>query len=199
MSEVVPPPAGARAGTESPRPTPAQERVADFVHGALLQHIVMADRKAGILFTILSAALLFMVTRIPAAPLAWPGLMWVGVTAVLVAAAAGAFAVVLPRTSARGTFLYWGTIAGYPDRDSFVTAVCRHDGDALARAKLAYCHDLARVCAHKFRLLRLTMAIAAAGLVLFLVNLAVETPGATAMPPNGQQAQAAASARSPSR
>jgi len=171
--ESVPP----DTATTVPRPDAAQERVADFVHAAMVQNITLADRKAGILFTLVSAALLFLFTRSPGAFDSLAGILWLIVVVCLVGAAACAFVVIFPRVR-RGSdnLLFWGDIARLRDSEAYLKAVCGRDATTLARGKLAYCHDLACICARKFRLLRAAMVFAAAGLVLFLVLLGLGLP-----------------------
>lgn len=149
-----------------------QDRLAHFVQGALIQNISMADHKAGILFTLVSAALLFLFTRIPATPAGIAGLFWVLVVVLLVTAAGCAFTAIFPHVSRQGDpLLFWGAIAEQPDRAAYVSEACAADNSELSRRKLAYCHDLARICARKYLLLRVAMASAAAGLLLFLALL----------------------------
>lgn len=173
------PQAAPQPATRNSPPTPdtTQERIADFVHGATMQNIVLADRKAGILFTLVSAALLFLFTRTPAAFDRPVPVLWLIVVACLVVAAACAFVVIFPRLRrGSGDLLFWGDIARYDSADGYMAAVCRRDASTLARGKLTYCHDLACICARKFRLLRIAMIFAATGLVMFLVLLALGLP-----------------------
>lgn len=181
---AVPLSGDAREGDE-PTPDAAQERLAEFMHGALVQNIVLADRKAGILFTLVSAALLFLFTRVPPALTTWRGGLWLVVVLSLVLAAVCAFIVIFPRTRRRtDDVMFWGAVAGHASHDAYLRAVCSRDRVTLARGKLAYCYDLACICAAKFRLLRAAMIAAALGLVLFLVVLALGlAPSVFAPPP----------------
>lgn len=155
----------------------AQERLSDFVHGSRIQNIVMADRKAGILFSLVSAALLFLFTRVPDALVEPAGVLWALVVALLVLAASCAFTAIFPRVRTKGDpLLFWGAIARHDTRERYIDEVRRQSPDEIARRKLAYCHDLACICARKYRLLRVAMASAAAGLLLFLAFLAAGVP-----------------------
>lgn len=171
-----------QTGTETPIPDAAQERALDFVHASALQHVVMADRKAGIVFTLLSAALLFLFTRMPV--FAWPpdaeAALWLVTVALLVSATALAFLVVLPRVRGATTpgVLFWGAIARHRNSAAFVEALCANEASQLGRGKAAYCYELSRICQRKFQLLQLALVMAAAGLMLFLVLLAVAGGGA---------------------
>jgi hypothetical protein len=156
-------------------PDASQERALEFVHGSALQHVVLADRKAGILFTLLSAALLFLLTRIPV--MVWPPkplmIMWLVVVTLLLTATTLAFLVILPRVRVPKTpnVLFWGAIAKHPDADAYQRALCEVSSAELASGKAVHCFELSRICARKFQLLRAALLFAAAGLVLFLVML----------------------------
>ena len=186
MAQAKPPTATAAkaaedAGFEKDRTGDAVDnRVADFLHGPLVQTIVMADRKAGILFTLVSAALLYLFTRLPPGFGEWQGLIWLAVVGALVVSAACAFAVIFPRIrTGRSDLLFWGSIAAFPDAESYRKSVQKISQAKIASDKLAYCYDLARICQRKFYLLKFAMIAAAVGLILFLVALA------TTMPPGG--------------
>lgn len=166
-----------QAATPDLVPDAAQERALDFLHASALQHVVLADRKAGILFTLLSAALLFLFTRVPDAlwPPSWAAGLWTAVVALLVAACALAFLVVLPRMPGGTTadLLFWGSVARHAKPDDYLAAICRAEAAQLARDKAVHCHALSCICARKFRLLRVALLLAGAGLLLFLAALAV--------------------------
>ena len=163
---------------------PTRAGVADFMHGPLVQTIVMADRKAGILFTLVSAALLFLFTRMPTPLWSGEGAAWSAVVLLLVAAASSAFLVIFPRIRRRDNVYFWGSVAEHDSPDAFIAAVNNHDSADLARAKMVYCYDLACICRRKFRLLKIAMLATAAGLVLFLVFTALALPlGGEPLPP----------------
>jgi hypothetical protein len=123
--------------TDQPTPTAEQERVGDFVHSSLMQNITLADRKAGILFTLVSAALLFLFTRVPEAMASPAAVLWMLVVVLLVTGAACAFLVVFPRIrhSAVSSVLFWGEVARLPDRDAYVAAGGGADPAALGGGK----------------------------------------------------------------
>lgn len=161
-------------------PSTAQERALDFLHASALQHVVLADRKAGILFTLLSGALLFLFTRVPNAswPIGLAAILWLVVVGSLLSASVLAFLVVLPRLrSGPGADpLFWGSVAKHAQPEDYLAAICATDAATLARAKAIHGYQLSCICARKFRLLRAALLCAAAGLVLFLVALAVGLP-----------------------
>jgi hypothetical protein len=142
--------------------------------------VVLADRKAGILFTLLSGALLFLFTRVPDA--VWPfdlaAMLWFVVVGVLLTASVLAFLVVLPRLRTDGAAdpLFWGTVARHTHSGAYLAEICDTEPAALARAKALHGYQLSCICARKFRLLRVALLCAAAGLVLFLTALAIGLP-----------------------
>ena len=171
-------------------PEAAQERALDFLHASALQHVVLADRKAGILFTLLSAALLFLFTRVPQVlwPLGWAAGVWVVTVLLLLAASVLAFLVVLPRGPGQSAadLLFWGSVARYHTPKDYLAAICAAEPARLARDKAVHCHALSRICARKFRLLRWALLLAGPGLVLFLAALAL----ALGLPPGPSVAPA---------
>jgi hypothetical protein len=126
------------------------------------------------------AAGLFLLQRAPdtvfalAAGLDPKALLWALIMLALVGAAASAFSVIFPRIRRQpGGILFWGDITGYAERRDYLARVAQERPDELAGIKLGYCHDLSDICAAKFRMLRLSMILAAAGLVLFLFYTAM--------------------------
>jgi hypothetical protein len=167
-------------GQEQPALGAHHERLADFLNGSIIQNINLADRKAGIIFTLVVAAGLFLLQRAPeaiGALAAGPeprAMLWALIMLVLVGAAASAFAVIFPRIRRQpGGILFWGDITGYAQGRDYLARVAQERAEELARIKLSYCHDLSGICAAKFRMLRVSMTLAAAGLVLFLVYTAL--------------------------
>ena len=167
----------AAEATEADVPSAEHEKFADFLHGAIMQNINLADRKAGIIFTLVSAATLFLFQRAPAmiaglqAGTDLRGALWWVIVVLLIAAAVCAFFVIFPRIRRRGPgAVFWGDIAAYSDEAAFVADVTGMSGREVARAKLTQCYDLSAICRAKYRMLRLSMALTAAGLVLFLLS-----------------------------
>ncbi len=58
-------------GQERPALGAHHERLADFLNGAIIQNINLADRKAGIIFTLVVAAGLFLLQRAPRRSARW--------------------------------------------------------------------------------------------------------------------------------
>jgi hypothetical protein len=162
-------------GQEQPALGAHHERLADFLNGSIIQNINLADRKAGIIFTLVVAAGLFLLQRAPVvigALAVGPdlgALLWALIMLALVGAAASAFAVIFPRIRRQpGGILFWGDITGFAHGRAYLARVAQERPDELAEIKLGYCYDLSAICDAKFRMLRLSMTLAAAGLLLFL-------------------------------
>jgi hypothetical protein len=110
--------------------------------------------------------------------------LWLAVVLLLVTASTLAFLVILPRVrgpGARGV-LFWGAIARHDSPQAYLQAICAETPAELARGKAVYCHQLAQICAYKFRLMRWALLCSGAGLVLFLVALGLGLAGNTPLP-----------------
>ncbi len=155
----------------------AQRSAADFVHVAVNHNLALADRKAGILLTLVSAGLLFLLERHGLSPIYdWASaraVIWFFMMLSLALSAATAFRAILPRLirSHNGLF-FWEVIGSYSRASRWIADLqCRSEAD-LTDARLRHCHALARICTKKFRLLRLSMTAAVGGIVaaaLFIV------------------------------
>jgi len=78
--------------------------------------------------------------------------------------------------------LFWGSVAKHAHPENYLEAICETDAATLARAKAVHGYQLSCICARKFRLLRVALLCAAAGLVLFLVALAAGLPPGAVQP-----------------
>ncbi|WP_143596444.1 Pycsar system effector family protein [Tistlia consotensis] len=148
-------------------------RFADFLHQSLNHNIALADRKASIVFTLATAVIVFVLQRDPALLRGAAGIAvqasWICVLLVLLASAATAFGVVFPRIHRRRNgLLFWSNVAGCESAAAYAAGVTGHSNDALLAAKFEHCHALARICRAKYRLLRISMTIAALGLAGFV-------------------------------
>ena len=165
------------AGEPSPLSADAQCSVADFVHVAANHNLALADRKAGILLTLVVAVMLFLLERYGLSPLyRWPAttaLVWVFMMLSLATAAAAAFSVVIPRVIRQhDNLLLWADIGSHPGASRWIGRIKSQTEDALTAARLYHCHALARICVAKYRRLRIAMLAAAGGFAaaaLFLV------------------------------
>jgi len=161
----------------APLSTDAQRSVADFVHVAANHNLALADRKAGILLTLVLAVMLFLLERYGLSPLyRWPAttaLVWAFMMLTLATAAAAAFSVVVPRVIRQhDNLLLWADIGSHPDVSCWIGRLQEQSEDALTAVRLYHCYALARICVAKYRRLRIAMFAAASGLVaaaLFLI------------------------------
>lgn len=137
---------------------------AEAQHAYVGNYIQLADGKALAVFAWVSALFAYLVSnadflstlRSPECSLVW--LLVVATTLTLIASAALAAAVVLPRLwSGQSGLVFWGATANYSSDAAYSKAV--HDAGAqlIAETRLANVYHLARVCARKYRLLRLSM------------------------------------------
>jgi hypothetical protein len=150
-----------------------RDRFADFLHTALNHNIALADRKAAILFTLVSAALVYLLEARPmAVGPEEPSLLrvvWAVVLGSLLVSASGAFAAVFPRLRRPHHGLtFFGRIAANADPKTYLSKIDDIASGGLTDAKLEHCHILSRVAVTKFRLLRFSMMTAALGLLLFI-------------------------------
>lgn len=158
----------------------AQERgrFTDFLHQSLNHNIALADRKASIVFTLATAVVVFVLQRNPAVLRGDEGAvvqaMWIGVLLALLTSAAAAFGVVFPRIHRRRNgFLFWSSVARHETAAGYAAHVSGQSSDVLLSARFEHCHALASICQAKYRLLRLSMIVAALGLAGFVAVSAV--------------------------
>ncbi len=149
------------------------EGFADFLHVSLNHNIALADRKAGILFTLVSAALFYLLESRPTSlgltTLSGDLLLWVLMVTLLLVAAGSALAVVFPRIRYGGSkLLFWGHVGKINDADDWIGALYKASGERLIAAKLKHCHVLSRIARDKFRMLRLAMMSGMLGLLCFV-------------------------------
>lgn len=149
------------------------EGFADFLHVSLNHNITLADRKAGILFTIVSAALFYLLESRPPGldltTLSKELLLWAFMMALLLIAAGSAVAVVFPRIRYGGSsLLFWGRIGRITDPEEWIGVLHKVSGQRLIAAKLRHCHVLSRIARDKFRMLQVAMVSGITGLLCFV-------------------------------
>lgn len=151
-----------------------QQSLSEFLHIALNHNLALADRKAGILFTLVSGITLYLLESRSG----WPsghivsiaGLLWVTMLISFVISAGSAFVVIFPRLH-RGPndFLFWGTIGKVKTPIEWLDDLSRTKLDDLLLARFYHCHALSRICLVKFRLLRIGLIASLIGLLCFAV------------------------------
>lgn len=149
-----------------------RQSLSEFLHIALNHNLALADRKAGILFTLVSGVTLYLLESRSG----WPsdhfvsiaGLLWVTMLMSFVISAGSAFVVIFPRLR-RGpnNFLFWGTIGKVKTPTEWLDELSRTRPDDLLLARFYHCHALSRICLVKFRLLRIGLFANLIGLLCF--------------------------------
>jgi hypothetical protein len=149
-----------------------QRSLSEFLHVALNHNLALADRKAGILFTLVSGATLYILQSRSGWPsghfLSVAGLLWMAMLVSFVVSAGSAFVVIFPRLY-RGpsNFLFWGTIGAVEKPAEWLDGLARRKSDELLIARFYHCHALSRICIVKFRLLRIGLIASLLGLISF--------------------------------
>jgi hypothetical protein len=171
MSE---PDAKPRAKTES---TFVRAGLADFEQVHLISYMQLADAKAAVFLAIASGAIAYVAGHYG---LGWlhsehfvgHSLLLTATTLVLVAAAAFAIAVIVPRRSRqwRGIFFYHD-IAQMASPAHYVEALLQKSDTELFREQAIYCYALAKICDRKYLLLNISLVFGILGYAGFLTQL----------------------------
>jgi len=149
-----------------------QRSLSEFLHVALNHNLALADRKAGILFTLVSGATLYILQSRSGWPsghfLSAAGLLWMAMLVSFVVSAGSAFVVIFPRLY-RGpnNFLFWGTIGKVENPAEWLDGLAQMKSGDLLTARFHHCHALSRICIVKFRLLRIGLIASLVGLISF--------------------------------
>lgn len=149
-----------------------RQSLSEFLHAALNHNLALADRKAGILFTLVSGATLYILqsrSGWPSGPfVSIAGLLWATMLVSFVISAGSAFVAIYPRLY-RGpnNFLFWGTIGKVERPTEWLDDLSRMRPEDLLVARFYHCHALSRICLVKFRLLRIGLIASLAGLLCF--------------------------------
>jgi len=128
------------------------------VHGYLRQNITWADQKAAFMFAGASGFLAYLNSHGAFAflrgevPFQCAHLLLIAAAVSLIIAAGASFATYWPRTKGAGAGLvFWGAIAANPSAGAYVERVRQKTAAELATAKLEHSHELAKICARKFK------------------------------------------------
>ncbi|MFZ4768505.1 MAG: Pycsar system effector family protein [Roseimicrobium sp.] len=157
------------------------DKFASDVHTYIRQYIQFADQKASFLFAGVASMIAFLhgkgITKLWFKdPRQWhipDALSFITVTGLLLGAILAVF-VILPRLggAARG-IVFWNAITLFENGKDYATHVQKCDPAELASAKLEHCHELARVCQRKYRLVGWALWCGGIGLVASVFHLAV--------------------------
>lgn len=150
----------------------AKSEFASFAHQYIREYISLADQKATFFFTGATALLAFLYNKDVSARWLKPLMQWnILDTIAFVAMSAlsfGAFLallVVIPRTpGSRRGFLFWEAVAEYESGRHYFDDLWRLSNPSLVQVKVEHCHELARVCSRKYRMLRYALWCGAVGL-----------------------------------
>jgi hypothetical protein len=151
----------------------------EFVHQYLRDFIVLADQKAGVIFTVASALVGYLFSQKVTGPLHNPstltvaGVLGLGGALCLVASAVCALLVVIPRlrTGVESGVVFWEEIGQFPTAAAYagkVAGLTAGDaGDALSR----HCYALAGICQKKYRMLTRSLWAGGLGFVMAIAHL----------------------------
>lgn len=154
-------------------------KFAEDIHNYIREYIRNADQKATFFFAAAAAMLAFLNTQ--NVPSHWlkdirqwtftDGLGFVSMFGLGIAAGV-LFAVVFPRLKgSRRGILYFNAIAEHDTSNEYADEVIRRSADDIVRAKLQHAYDLSKVCAQKYRTLRVGFWIEAVGIFAALFYL----------------------------
>jgi len=145
----------------------------------IARNIGLADTKATWTFAVLAGAIAYFASQAPLVSVILSGTRpWatiLGITGFvgLALGAVAAFLVIVPRLSGSRTGMYFfDAVAARSDADAYLDELLPLTEEALLEAKLRHNFEVARVCAGKFRMLRLAMWSGLAGLALATVLIA---------------------------
>lgn len=157
----------------STSPGAGTHEISDFIHVSLNHNLSLADRKAGILFTLVSGVIIYLFESKGTAPLtSWSNpatLLWGLMALSFAVAALAAFGVIRPRfRKGHCDLLYWGAIGSTAQAARWINRLQLLNDEDLRAVRLYHCHALAQICVAKYGLLRLSMNAALVGLLSFI-------------------------------
>ena len=140
--------------------------------------IQICDQKAAFLFAVVAAVIAYLhdCGAIRKALTDYHGLNSltdISVLALLGSAAISLF-VIAPRLSGSPSgLIFWQSIARFQNRSSYEDAVMSQSKASLMREQIGHCYELARICNKKFTLFRVSVWLAAIGLITALASVAL--------------------------
>ncbi len=170
-----------RTPAESEKKNESADKFASDVHTYIRQYIQFADQKAAFLFAGVATMTAFLhgrgITKLWFKdPRQWAipdAIAFIAVAGLLVGAALAVF-VILPRLggAARG-IVFWNAITLFENGKEYAAHVQKCDPAELAAAKLEHCHELARVCRRKYRIVAWALWCGSIGLVASVAYLSL--------------------------
>ncbi len=164
------------------QPTSGLEQLDKYtkhIHSYIREYISTADKKASFVFTIGAALLVYLYEKgIVVSWLKSPNTWNLGETLVFLAISALsiscllAISVVFPRLqgSKRG-LVFWECIADFESPSRFTETVEKLNTTELTREIILHCHELARICREKYRLLNWSLRIGSFGAISTILYL----------------------------
>jgi len=155
----------------------ARAGLPDFEQVHLISYMQLADAKAAVFLAIASGAVAYIAGHYG---LGWlHGEHFMGhslllslTTIVLVASAALAIAVIVPRKNKRhDSIIFYHEIAQIGSPALYLHALAEMSDAEIFRTKMAYCHFVAKICNRKYRLLNFSLISGIVGYAMFLVLL----------------------------
>lgn len=150
---------------------------ASFHEEYVRHYIQFADAKAGVGFSLISAVLVFLISKDQVrALILHPALTaYFGITVFalffLLASAICTFLVIAPRlgSSPDGGIVFFGAVAKRSSGDEFIRDIANRSAAELTAARLRHSFAISRICTRKYGLLKKAIWLALPGLALALV------------------------------
>ena len=169
----------ARAGEPVPKDHGLPEGFVSFEHMYLLTYIQLADSKASVFLAMTSGALAYIFGRYG---FAWLSFRDIGshmvvllvAMALLALSAAYAFAVIVPRLgNPVRSIIHFRSVVRLGSARDYADDIIATPRREMFEQQIAWCYDLARVCARKYRLLDMSLWLGVVGYGAFLAALTV--------------------------
>jgi hypothetical protein len=144
------------------------------VHKYHRENIVAADQKAGFIFAISSALLVYLYQqqfhlgwlRHPPAWSAADLSAFAAMAALFVALCAAAFAVMPRFASTHKGQVFFRSVAAHQNATDYASAISRESGDALTMDLLKHVYDLSRICTRKYDAVGIAVIASSLGVVI---------------------------------
>lgn len=169
-----------------PVPAPSLEahhgEFATFHEGYVRHYIQLADTKAGVGFSVVSGVLAYLLSKDAVRDIvlhpAFTASFGVVVATILflIASAICAFLVIAPRLrSSPGDsgLVFFGDVAHRTSGDEYVGDIAPRSESDLTAARLQHCYDVAKVCARKYDLLKMSIWLALPGLAIAMLTFLI--------------------------
>lgn len=152
---------------------------ATFQEGYIRHYIALADTKAGVIFALASGIIGYLLNdaEVQATILA-PSCSSEFIVPILALVSLGVvsaltFFVVAPRLSATSSerLVFFGAVSKKASSDDFVSEIEASSDEQLIEARLKHCYDTAKVCSHKYKILKAAIWLTPISLLFALFTL----------------------------